>query len=89
MVRRGFIWQQQSLPTFLPAQSLVFMLTPAGRDEDGETIGKAWLLKAMMWAQYPVFVALQLALVWRVYEFCLRYAYWHHGLSCGLKYKLE
>jgi alkane 1-monooxygenase len=41
----------------------------AGRDEDGETIGKAWLLKAMMWAQYPVFVALQLALVWRVYEF--------------------
>ena len=42
---------------------------PAGRNEDGETIGKAGLLKAMMWAQYPVFVALQLALVWRVYEF--------------------
>lgn len=41
----------------------------AGRDEDGETIGIPGLLKAMMWAQYPVFVALQLALVWRVYEF--------------------
>lgn len=42
---------------------------PAGRDEDGETYGSAGLLKAMMWAQYPVFVALQLALIWRVYEF--------------------
>ena len=42
---------------------------PAGRDDEGETIGIPWLLKAMMWAQYPVFVALQLALVWRVYEY--------------------
>jgi len=42
---------------------------PAGRDEDGETYGSPGLLKAMMWAQYPVFVALQLALVWRVYEY--------------------
>lgn len=41
----------------------------AGRDDDGETYGIPGLLKAMMWAQYPVFVALQLALVWRVYEF--------------------
>lgn len=42
---------------------------PAGRDEDGETYGSPGLLKAMMWAQYPVFVALQLSLVWRVYEY--------------------
>ena len=42
---------------------------PAGRDEDGETYGSPGLLKAMMWAQYPVFVALQLALIWRVYEY--------------------
>ncbi len=42
---------------------------PAGRDDDGETYGIPGLLKAMMWAQYPIFVALQLALVWRVYEF--------------------
>ena len=41
----------------------------AGRDEDGELYGSPGLLKAMMWAQYPVFVALQLALIWRVYEF--------------------
>ena len=42
---------------------------PAGRDEDGETWGIPGLLKAMMWAQYPIFVALQLALIWRVYEY--------------------
>ena len=42
---------------------------PAGRDEDGETYGIPGLLKAMMWAQYPVFVALQLSLIWRVYEY--------------------
>ena len=42
---------------------------PAGRDEDGETLGIPGLLKAMMWAQYPVFVALQLSLSWRVYEY--------------------
>jgi len=42
---------------------------PAGRDEDGETYGSPGLLKAMMWAQYPVFVALQLSLIWRVYEY--------------------
>tara|TARA_R110002049_G_scaffold252264_1_gene426886 strand:+ start:22324 stop:23505 length:1182 start_codon:yes stop_codon:yes gene_type:complete len=41
----------------------------AGRDQDGETIGIPWLLKTMMWAQYPVFVSLQLALIWRVYEY--------------------
>lgn len=42
---------------------------PAGRDEDGETYGIPGLLKAMMWVQYPVFVALQLSLIWRVYEY--------------------
>lgn len=42
---------------------------PAGRDEDGETYGSPGLLKAMMWTQYPIFVALQLALVWRVYQY--------------------
>ena len=42
---------------------------PAGRDEEGETYGIPGLLKAMMWAQYPVFVALQLSLIWRVYEY--------------------
>ena len=42
---------------------------PAGRDDDGETLGIPGLLKAMMWAQYPVFVALQLSLIWRVYEY--------------------
>lgn len=42
---------------------------PAGRDDEGETYGIPGLLKAMMWAQYPVFVALQLALIWRVYGY--------------------
>ena len=42
---------------------------PAGRDEEGETLGIPGLLKAMMWVQYPVFVALQLSLIWRVYEY--------------------
>ena len=42
---------------------------PAGTDEDGELYGIGGLLKAMMWAQYPIFVALQLSLVWRVYEY--------------------
>jgi len=42
---------------------------PAGRDENGDLYGIDGLLKAMMWVQYPVFVMLQLALVWRVYEY--------------------
>ena len=41
----------------------------AGRDEDGELYGVDTLLKVMMWAQYPVFVMLQLALIWRAYEY--------------------
>ena len=41
----------------------------AGRDDMGETYGISGLLKAMMWAQYPIFVALQLALIWRVYGY--------------------
>lgn len=42
---------------------------PAGTDENGELYGIANLLKVMMWVQYPIFVLLQLALVWRVYEY--------------------
>jgi alkane 1-monooxygenase len=42
---------------------------PAGTDENGELYGVENLLKVMMWIQYPVFVMLQLALVWRVYEY--------------------
>ena len=42
---------------------------PAGRDENGDLYGIDGLLKIMMWVQYPVFVMLQLALVWRVYEY--------------------
>ncbi len=42
---------------------------PAGTDENGELYGIDGLLKVMMWVQYPVFVMLQLALVWRVYEY--------------------
>jgi alkane 1-monooxygenase len=42
---------------------------PAGTDENGELYGIENLLKVMMWIQYPVFVMLQLALVWRVYEY--------------------
>jgi hypothetical protein len=42
---------------------------PAGTDENGELYGIANLLKVMMWVQYPIFVMLQLALVWRVYEY--------------------
>ncbi len=42
---------------------------PAGRDDDGDAYDIDWLLKIMMWVQYPVFVMLQLALVWRVYEY--------------------
>ncbi|MDG1688316.1 MAG: hypothetical protein P8J13_05115 [Gammaproteobacteria bacterium] len=40
-------------------------LDPAGVDEDGELNGVPWLLNAMMYAQYPIFVLLQLSLVWR------------------------
>ncbi|MGB5832130.1 MAG: fatty acid desaturase [Thiohalocapsa sp.] len=42
---------------------------PAGTDRDGELNGIAWLLNAMMYAQLPVFILLQLALAWRVYEY--------------------
>jgi alkane 1-monooxygenase len=40
-----------------------------GVDENGDTNASPWLLKFMMWMQYPVFVALQLALIWRVYGY--------------------
>ena len=49
--------------------SKLFHCEAAGRDENGELYGVDWFLKLMMWVQYPVFVMLQLALVWRVYEF--------------------
>ena len=42
---------------------------PAGTDENGELNGIPWLLNTMMYAQFPVFVMLQLALVWRVFEY--------------------
>ena len=42
---------------------------PAGTDRDGELNGIPWLLNAMMYGQLPVFVMLQLALAWRVYEY--------------------
>lgn len=42
---------------------------PAGVDENGELNGIPWLLNTMMYAQYPVFVLLQVSLVWRVYEY--------------------
>ncbi|MEW8430051.1 MAG: fatty acid desaturase, partial [gamma proteobacterium symbiont of Ctena orbiculata] len=42
---------------------------PAGTDRNGELNGIPWLLNGMMYMQYPVFVALQLALIWRVYEY--------------------
>jgi hypothetical protein len=44
-------------------------LKPAGVDENGELNGIPWLLNSMMYFQYPVFIALQLALIWRVYEY--------------------
>ena len=59
----------------------------AGRDENGETYGIDTLLKVMMWLQYPVFVMLQLALIWRVYEFSSGLAFgpdeifWYHNPS--------
>jgi len=42
---------------------------PAGTDENGELNGIPWLMNAMMYLQYPVFVLIQLALAWRVYEY--------------------
>ena len=42
---------------------------PAGTDQDGELNGMPWLLNTMMYAQFPVFVMLQLVLVWRIYEY--------------------
>ena len=42
---------------------------PAGTDRNGELNGIPWLLNAMLYAQLPVFVMLQLALAWRVYEY--------------------
>ncbi|MCU7864161.1 MAG: fatty acid desaturase, partial [Candidatus Thiodiazotropha sp. (ex Lucinoma borealis)] len=42
---------------------------PAGTDEEGELNGIPWLLNTMMYMQFPVFVTLQLSLVWRVYEY--------------------
>ena len=42
---------------------------PAGTDKNGELNGIPWLLNTMMYMQFPVFVALQLSLVWRVYEY--------------------
>lgn len=42
---------------------------PAGVDKNGELNGIPWLLNGMMYMQYTVFVALQLSLIWRVYEY--------------------
>jgi alkane 1-monooxygenase len=42
---------------------------PAGTDRNGELNGIPWLLNAMMYAQLPVFIMLQGALAWRVYEY--------------------
>jgi hypothetical protein len=42
---------------------------PAGTDRNGELNGIPWLLNAMMYGQLPVFIMLQLALAWRVYEY--------------------
>ena len=67
-----------------------FHADPAGRDENGDLYGIASFLKVMMWIQYPIFVMLQLALVWRVYEYANGVAIGpdqifgitiHHGLS--------
>ena len=67
-----------------------FHAEPAGRDENGDLYGVASFLKVMMWVQYPVFVMLQLALVWRVYEYANGVAIGpneilgitiHHGLT--------
>ncbi len=52
------------------ATSLLPMkLEPAGVDENGELNGIPWLLNTMMYMQYPIFVLLQLSLVWRVSEY--------------------
>jgi alkane 1-monooxygenase len=48
---------------------LPMKLEPAGVDENGELNGIPWLLNTMMYAQYPIFVLLQLSLVWRVSEY--------------------
>ena len=48
---------------------LPMKLDPAGVDENGELNVVPWLLNAMMYAQYPIFVLLQLSLVWRVSEY--------------------
>ncbi len=70
--------------------SSLFHCEPAGRDENGDLYGIDWFLKVMMWIQYPVFVMLQLALVWRVYEFSSGNAFGpnelfgitiHHGVT--------
>jgi alkane 1-monooxygenase len=42
---------------------------PAGTDRNGELNGIPWLLNAMMYAQLPMFILLQLSLAWRVYEY--------------------
>ena len=42
---------------------------PAGFDDHGEPYGIPWVLNTMMYLQYPVFVMLQLALAWRVFEY--------------------
>jgi len=48
---------------------LPMKLQPAGVDENGELNGIPWLLNTMMYFQYPVFIMLQLSLIWRVYEY--------------------
>ncbi|MGH1537962.1 MAG: fatty acid desaturase [Gammaproteobacteria bacterium] len=70
--------------------SSAFHADPAGRDDNGDLYGIASFLKVMMWIQYPVFVMLQLALVWRAYEFATGVPFGpneimgitiHHGLT--------
>ena len=72
------------------SRSSRFHADPAGRDENGDLYGVASFLKVMMWIQYPIFVMLQLALVWRVYEYANGVAIGpdqifgitiHHGLT--------
>ncbi len=50
--------------TITPVQTL-----GAGFDENGDTNGVPWLLNATMYAMLGVFVLLQLAIAWRIYQY--------------------
>ena len=49
--------------------TLHFQTNGAGTDEDGETMGIAWLQNGVMYSMLGVFVLLQLALAWRIYGY--------------------